>query len=576
MGECVPSQCGTGNMVLSYTYDLAGNLTSSTDGAGVTSTYTLSVANELQSLTSSRSNSTNAPNLISGVQNGPNGPNSYSIGNGLKNVNTYDALGRKQGGWVCVGSTSAYCSGGSAQDYGFSDSWTGNRLTSASDTVLNQGSLYGYDEFNRLTSRTVTNGTVQNQAFTYDRWGNRWTETTSPSGPQTSLSFDTTTNHITGSGYTYDAAGNMTQDGPTSLGFHTYTYDAEGNITSVDAGTTAQYVYNALNQRVRTVVGTAATEFVFNAAGQRVSVWDGSTHTQLRGQYYWGSQPVAYYAGSAAHFQHQDWLGTERMRTTYNGAVEGSFTSLPFGDLKATSGTDGDPYHFASLDYDLETNTNHAQFRQYNSTQGRWMRPDPYAGSYDFTNPQSLNRYSYVLNNPLSFIDPTGLQCFDASGNPLSLDDSEDGSDDAEQGQCETLGGTWIPNPTTTVTVDGNGGSNCTGFCPSETDNFPTNPNAPNNGPTQQQKQCVATAEASADAFYVKANATMPTTRSAISWIVGGAVGGGWFGGPWGGLAGAVGGAIGVYGEPLSYALEGSAERTAGVAACYPGAAAPM
>ena len=34
---------------------------------------------------------------------------------------------------------------------------------------------------------------------------------------------------------------------------HTYTYDAEGNITAVDGGATASYVYNALNQRVRTV-----------------------------------------------------------------------------------------------------------------------------------------------------------------------------------------------------------------------------------------------------------------------------------------------------------------------------------
>lgn len=48
-------------------------------------------------------------------------------------------------------------------------------------------------------------------------------------------------------------------------------------------------------------------------------------------------------------------------------------------------------------------------FRQLGSTLGRWLRPDPYDGSYDPTNPQSLNRYSYVLNNPQSFIDPSGL-----------------------------------------------------------------------------------------------------------------------------------------------------------------------
>jgi hypothetical protein len=36
------------------------------------------------------------------------------------------------------------------------------------------------------------------------------------------------------------------------------------------------------------------------------------------------------------------------------------------------------------------------------------MSPDPYRGSYDFTNPQTFNRYSYVQNNPLSMTDPSG------------------------------------------------------------------------------------------------------------------------------------------------------------------------
>ena len=45
--------------------------------------------------------------------------------------------------------------------------------------------------------------------------------------------------------------------------------------------------------------------------------------------------------------------------------------------------------------------------RAYGSTQGRWLSPDPMGG--DLTNPQSLNRYAYVLNNPMSLVDPEGL-----------------------------------------------------------------------------------------------------------------------------------------------------------------------
>ena len=89
---------------------------------------------------------------------------------------------------------------------------------------------------------------------------------------------------------------------------------------------------------------------------------------------------MAFYASGAAHFQHQDWLGTERMRTAYNGGVEGSYASLPFGDGQSTAGSDLDPYHYAQLDHDSETDTDHAQFRQYANAQGRWLSPDPYGG----------------------------------------------------------------------------------------------------------------------------------------------------------------------------------------------------
>ena len=53
------------------------------------------------------------------------------------------------------------------------------------------------------------------------------------------------------------------------------------------------------------------------------------------------------------------------------------------------------------------------------------MSPDPYSGSYDFTNPQSLNRYGYVLNNPLSAVDPMGLdeQICDDGGNCETVTD---------------------------------------------------------------------------------------------------------------------------------------------------------
>src|SRR5205085_4836716 len=50
-----------------------------------------------------------------------------------------------------------------------------------------------------------------------------------------------------------------------------------------------------------------------------------------------------------------------------------------------------------------------ARARRYSVT-GRFPQPDPSGGSYDFSNPQSLNRYAYVGNDPVNFRDPSGME----------------------------------------------------------------------------------------------------------------------------------------------------------------------
>jgi hypothetical protein len=141
------------------------------------------------------------------------------------------------------------------------------------------------------------------------------------------MRFNTATNQI--SGFSYDAAGNMINDGS-----HIYSYDAEGNLSAVDNGSTAQYTYDALNHRVQALIMGYPIEYVFNAAGQRTSAWNGSNNTLYRGQYYWGAAPLAFYYNGQTYFQHQDWVGTERARTNYNGDSAATFTSLPFGDAQ--------------------------------------------------------------------------------------------------------------------------------------------------------------------------------------------------------------------------------------------------
>jgi len=411
MDECLPAGCGSGanERVLGYSYDLAGNLIGQSDGATGSISYGRSPAGEVTSITNqSYTDAYNTPNLVSNVVNGPGGPISYTLGNGLNFFRAYDWANRPFAQWICTGPAQFNCN---TQLYGTDAYRSGARVTDIDDTILAGTGHYGYDEFNRLTSATRSSSNLGNFTYSYDRYGNRLSQTvTSGSGPQPSFAFDQSTNRINGSGVSYDAAGNVATDG-----IHSYQYDAEGNLLTVDNGNTAQYIYDSLNRRVHEQTANTSFEYTFDFGGKRISRWNVLLNSfGDEGKIYWDGRPIAIRAfNGQTFFEHQDILGTERMRTNYQGQVAERDYSLPFGDGFSTnillSYADQDNRHFALLDHDASSNTDHAQFRQYSPTQGRWMSPDPSSDSYRVNNPQTFNRYTYARNNPLLRIDPQGL-----------------------------------------------------------------------------------------------------------------------------------------------------------------------
>lgn len=404
IGECTPSNCGTGNFTVTAAYDWEGNMTQYVDAFGPTYTYTYTRTSELNSITSNWNDSNHPPHLLSNTTFGPFGPLTWTLGNGVTGSRSYDSMGRVISGSVVCQASGLSCTQGSTL-YSFSSGgWNGTYLTASSDSVAGQNSSYSYDDFGRLSKTTMT---AASYTYTYDRYGNRWNQTkTAGTGPSSqSLTFNTANNEVSGSGYTYDAAGNMTNDG-----FHSYTYDAEGNVTQVDGGAGnggATYTYDALNRRVRTDNGSSSYEFIFDPQGRHSSEYYVQGPYEQEGFTYWGAAPLSFYFNGTTQFDHQDWLGIERARTDMHGN-EGTYFSFPFGDGYSFTGSDWNPYHFAGLDQD-NTSNEHAQFREYSNLAGRWFSPDPYEGSYDPTNPQTFNRYAYVQNSPLSFVDQTGL-----------------------------------------------------------------------------------------------------------------------------------------------------------------------
>ncbi len=206
-------------------------------------------------------------------------------------------------------------------------------------------------------------------------------------------------------GYAYDAAGNMTNDS-----VHAYTWDAEGRLVKVDAGSTATYTYDALGQRVYGVVGANPEIFyMYDPAGNLLyaTMTDGWGGDEL-------TEPVAgrvlasYVNGqSDTYFKHANPLGSWGLITAQDGSVPQDQLYYPWGQTWTSGHYLFEPNYAAMAWYNAESDLFLTPARSYGSRLGRWMSPDPLGG--DVTNPQSLNRYAYVRNNPTSLTDPTGL-----------------------------------------------------------------------------------------------------------------------------------------------------------------------
>ncbi len=275
---------------------------------------------------------------------------------------------------------------------------------------LSHTASYTYDSLNRLTNGTAAGSQTYNLNFGYDRWGNM--RCTGGTGLCTSaITYDpnTTTNHITTPGYNYDLAGNLTGDGT-----HTYQYNPEGQLVSVDNGG-FEYIYrNALGQPVERITNTGTRlQVPYDAFGQEFGVYNFTAGSWLSRDFWLGSRLFAKYLNGTSFtgtvFLHQNHLGSVGMLFDHTGnPFLQDELFYPWGQQWATGGTVLEEHFAAFQQRDTSTGLDPTLFRTYSSTQGRWLSPDPLAG--DILNPQSLNRYAYVLNNPTSLVDPLGLQ----------------------------------------------------------------------------------------------------------------------------------------------------------------------
>jgi RHS repeat-associated protein len=263
-----------------------------------------------------------------------------------------------------------------------------------------------------------------------------------------------------GDSFSYDANGNMTQrvqDGVT----WTQVFDAENRLVSVsDGATTTTYVYDGGGARLKRIVNEGGTITTTLYVGNMEIETVGSTETQ-RTVYYGGAIRIVSGDKSGLYYLHSDHLGSVSVLSDANGMkVAGSdVVYAPFGEVR--TGNQSDLTDFSYTRQRKDDNTGGLMYygaRYYLPGIQHFVSADSMVPGMTS---QAFNRYSYVLNNPVKYNDPTGhTACVPTKGHPCDGSGGGDtGGDDGGNGGSDTC----IPTKGHPCDGSGGGGGNSGG-----------------------------------------------------------------------------------------------------------------
>jgi len=194
----------------------------------------------------------------------------------------------------------------------------------------------------------------------------------------------------------YDANGNMTlrlKDGAR----YYLSYDAENRLTGVSGAVSATFVYNGDGQRVTATIGSTTT-YIGN-----YFEWKGDEWTSY---YYAGSTRIAMRTRAGVEYLLGDHLGSTSLTVNSTGDNPRELRYYPWGEVRYTSGTTPTDYRFTGQQEVALIGLYYYGARFYDPSLGRFLCADsivPNPGD-----PASFDRYSYVRNSPLKYVDPSG------------------------------------------------------------------------------------------------------------------------------------------------------------------------
>jgi RHS repeat-associated protein len=296
-------------------------------------------------------------------------------------------------------------------------------IGSVTDSIKAATQTFGYDNVHRLTSAASIAAPAFTHAYTYDLLGNMTTGA--------------------GKSFAYPLATASRPHAPTFDGAATYTYDANGSMaTRVTGGVTRAYTWDYDNRLSQVKDGTTVLgTYTYDFAGNRVKKVEGAVTTLIPFPNYrtiGGAATTYYFAngervaertgGTAAtnvYYYHPDHLGSSNTVSNSAGTEVKATLFYPYGATRTETGSKPIEQKYTGQDFDQWTGLYNYGARYYDPNLMHFISADNIIPSA--ADPQMLNRYSYVRNNPIRLRDPTGKSAAAHTGDFfISGDDDSD------------------------------------------------------------------------------------------------------------------------------------------------------
>jgi len=252
---------------------------------------------------------------------------------------------------------------------------------------------YAYDPLYRLTAAEYSSGEFFH--YSYDAFGNRLIQETQVG--ETDYAYDRAQRliEVDGQHYTWSDNGQLLEDGQ-----HTYAYDHAGRLVALnDSGMEYGFAYDGLGNRYQESVGGETTTFSLDLLAENPVVLGDGTQS-----YFYGLGRIGGQGAGGWTYDLADALGTARQIVDASGELQLTRSYDPFGNPLASEGQASASFGFTGEQ--TSAGLLYLRARFYDPEVGRFLSRDPFPGFPQ--QPDTLNPYPYVRNNPVNYVDPSG------------------------------------------------------------------------------------------------------------------------------------------------------------------------